>query len=207
MSCINTSSLQYKKLLKESEETWKDPLDLYLQVSRFNNYFDRFPNSLSELDKGLEFIDYKDLMLEDISRIVQINSPSVTQSEDNVNVYEFRVVAESKMINTREQAYKLAERLANQINDEFVSPSQKNIARVSSDTGIVKLTIEPNSPVINSYIQTSYIQTEKQKREYEEEVLSEVQETETEYNPLDYKAYEDFNKLLESGEITQTCKI
>ena len=41
MSCINTSSLQYKKLLKESEETWKDPLDLYLQVSRFNNYHKR----------------------------------------------------------------------------------------------------------------------------------------------------------------------
>ncbi len=96
MACLNISSPQYIKLQKEAEQTWKSKLDLYIDVSSFNNYFDRFPNSLSELDKGLEFINYKNYMSDDIARIVMINSPAIERVKPNR--YEFKVVAGSTTV-------------------------------------------------------------------------------------------------------------
>jgi hypothetical protein len=198
MACINISSPQYRKLQKEAEQTWKSKLDLYIDVSSFNNYFDRFPNSLSELDKGLEFINYKNYMSDDIARIVMINSPAIERVKPNR--YEFKVVAGSTKLDTRGKLYETAKRLAEQVNNEFVNSNQKDIARVTDESGIVSLIIEPNSEVINSYMETSYRKAAQDRMEYEEELKDNE-------DISDFQAEMKFNEMLESGEINQTCKI
>jgi len=186
------------KLQKEAEQTWKSKLDLYIDVSSFNNYFDRFPNSLSELDKGLEFINYKNYMSDDIARIVMINSPAIERVKPNR--YEFKVVAGSTKLDTRGKLYETAKRLAEQVNNEFVNSNQKDIARVTDESGIVSLIIEPNSEVINSYMETSYRKAAQDRMEYEEELKDNE-------DISDFQAEMKFNEMLESGEINQTCKI
>ncbi len=198
MACLNISSPQYIKLQKEAERTWKSKLDLYIDVSSFNNYFDRFPNSLSELDKGLEFINYKNYMSDDIARIVMINSPAIERVKPNR--YEFKVVAGSTKLDTRGKLYETAKRLAEQVNNEFVNSNQKDIARVTDESGIVSLIIEPNSEVINSYMETSYRKAAQDRMEYEEELKDNE-------DISDFQAEMKFNEMLESGEINQTCKI
>ncbi len=198
MACLNISSPQYIKLQKEAEQTWKSKLDLYIDVSSFNNYFDRFPNSLSELDKGLEFINYKNYMSDDIARIVMINSPAIERVKPNR--YEFKVVAGSTKLDTRGKLYETAKRLAEQVNNEFVNSNQKDIARVTDESGIVSLIIEPNSEVINSYMETSYRKAAQDRMEYEEELKDNE-------DISDFQAEMKFNEMLESGEINQTCKI
>jgi len=198
MAWLNISSPQYIKLQKEAERTWKSKLDLYIDVSSFNNYFDRFPNSLSELDKGLEFINYKNYMSDDIARIVMINSPAIERVKPNR--YEFKVVAGSTKLDTRGKLYETAKRLAEQVNNEFVNSNQKDIARVTDESGIVSLIIEPNSEVINSYMETSYRKAAQDRMEYEEELKDNE-------DISDFQAEMKFNEMLESGEINQTCKI
>jgi len=99
MNCINTGHPQYKNLLKLAESSNRNILDLYLDVSRFNNFFKNFPNSLEDLDQGIDFIKSKDLLSEQIADMVMLDTPAITRVK--ANRYEFKVVEDSDKLTTR----------------------------------------------------------------------------------------------------------
>jgi hypothetical protein len=69
------------------------------------------------------------------------------------------------------------------------------------------LRAEPNMEFFNE-LQSNYdsIENETARLEYEEETQTKENITEErEYNTSDYEAIQDFEKLIESGEITQFC--
>ena len=70
MSCINTGHPQYKALRQLAVQDKRDTLDFYLDVSRYNDLYLKFPTSLSELDNGLEDIYYRDLLATEVFKIV-----------------------------------------------------------------------------------------------------------------------------------------
>lgn len=199
MSCINTGSPQYKKLLKLAESVNRNSLDLYVDVTRFNKYFNTFPESIEDLDNGLEFIKAGDFLSEDIAALILLNTPSIERVK--ANKYEFKVVNADSKLNTTGKLYETAKRLETKINDKFVVPGQKNIARVTDASGIVSLIIEPNLSAINNYKNNINKQREAIRLEFEEE----TRVSEDMYDTSYYEAIEDFDRLVESGEITQFC--
>jgi len=199
MNCINTGHPQYKKLLKLAEAVNKNNLDLYLDVSRFNNYFNKFPDSLEELNKGVDFIKTGDLLSEQIADMVMLDTPAITRVK--ANRYEFKVVEDSDKLTTRGKNYETAKRLVAEINNKYVNKGSPNIARVTDESGIVTLIIEPTLQVIENYRQNLNNQGENARLEYEKEIKM----SEDTYERSDYDGIQDFEKLLESGEITQFC--
>lgn len=200
MSCINTGHPQYKALKQLAVQDKRDTLDFYLDVSRYNDLYLKFPTSLSELDNGLEDIYYRDLLATEVFKIAQLNSPAVTNPK--TNVFEFRVVERSDKINTRGQAYKAAENTVKEINSRFSVAGQPNIVRLSDESGIIKITLEPNQYTIDSYKTKLKTQELQDKLEYEES--NNVEDT---YDVSEEEASKRFNELLASDEIKQTCKI
>jgi hypothetical protein len=198
-NCININDPQYKNLLQLAEAVGKNSVDLYLDTTRFNDFFGRFPVNIEELNTGIEFIKGSDNLSEDISKTILINSPAIERTK--TNLYTFSVAEGSNRIKSLEQAYAVAKRLANEVNSKFVTTAQKPIARVSGESGIVKIIIELNTPVINSYIQNSKIENENARLEYEEEIAT----SEDTYERSDYDGIQDLEKLMESEEITQFC--
>lgn len=199
MNCINTSNPQYKNLLKLAESVNKNNLDLYLDVSRFNNYFNRFPNNLEELDRGIDFIKTGDLLSEQIADMVMLDTPAITRAK--ANRYEFKVVEDSDKLTTRGKNYETAKRLVIEINNKYVNKGSPNIARVTDESGIVTLIIEPTLQVIENYRQNLNRQGEISRLEYEEE----TKVSEDMYERSDYDGMQDLEKLMESGEVTQFC--
>jgi len=199
MNCINTSNPQYKNLLKLAESVNKNNLDLYLDVSRFNNYFNRFPNNLEELDRGIDFIKTGDLLSEQIADMVMLDTPAITRAK--ANRYEFKVVEGSDKLGTRGKNYETAKRLVSEINNKYVNKGSSNIARVTDESGIVTLIIEPSLQVIENYRQNLNRQGEISRLEYEEE----TRVSEDMYERSNYDGIQDFEKLLESEEISQFC--
>lgn len=199
MNCINTSNPQYKNLLKLAESVNKNNLDLYLDVSRFNNYFNRFPNNLEELDRGIDFIKTGDLLSEQIADMVMLDTPAITRAK--ANRYEFKVVEDSDKLTTRGKNYETAKRLVTEINNKYVNKGSPNIARVTDESGIVTLIIEPTLQVIENYRQNLNRQGEISRLEYEEE----TKVSEDMYERSDYDGMQDLEKLMESGEVTQFC--
>lgn len=149
-NCININDPQYKNLLQLAETAGKNSVDLYLDTTRFNDFFDRFPVNIEELNNGIDFIKGSDNLSDDISKTILINSPAIERTK--TNLYTFSVAEGSNRIKSLEQAYMVAKRLANKVNSKFVTTAQRPIARVSGESGIVKIIIELNTPVINSYI-------------------------------------------------------
>lgn len=198
-NCINTGHPQYKVLLELAKEVNRNSLDLYIDTTKFNNYFDRFPNSMEELDNGLEFIKNRDYLSEDIANTILINSPVIERTKSNV--YTFKVSEGTGKIKNLEQAYATAKRLVDKVNNKFVSVGQNNITRVSTENGEVRIIVELNFPAINNYIKNSKIENENTKAEYE----AETNISEDTYERSDYDGIQDFDKLMESGEITQFC--
>lgn len=199
MNCINTSHPQYKKLLKLAEAVNKNNLDLYLDVSRFNNYFKKFPDSLEELDKGVDFIKTGDLLSEQIADMVMLDTPAITRAK--ANRYEFKVVEDSDKLTTRGKNYETAKRLVTEINNKYVNKGSPNIARVTDESGIVTLIIEPTLQVIENYRENLNKQGEISRLEYEEE----TRVSEDMYERSDYDGIQDFEKLIELKEISQFC--
>lgn len=199
MNCINTSNPQYKNLLKLAESVNKNNLDLYLDVSRFNNYFNRFPNNLEELDRGIDFIKTGDLLSEQIADMVMLDTPAITRAK--ANRYEFKVVEDSDKLTTRGKNYETAKRLVIEINNKYVNKGSPNIARVTDESGIVTLIIEPTLQVIENYRQNLNRQGEISRLEYEEE----TKVSEDMYERSDYDGIQDLEKLMELGEVTQFC--
>ncbi|MFM5883700.1 hypothetical protein [Methanobrevibacter gottschalkii] len=203
-NCININDPQYKNLLQLAETAGKNSVDLYLDTTRFNDFFDRFPVNIEELNNGIDFIKGSDNLSDDISKTILINSPAIERTK--TNLYTFSVAEGSNRIKSLEQAYMVAKRLANEVNNKFVTTAQRPIARVLTESGAIKIAIDLNGPVINSYVQNSKIENENARLEYEDEIEAKENITEeNEYDTSDYEAIQDFENLIESGEITQFC--
>jgi hypothetical protein len=198
-NCININNPQYKNLLQLAEAAGKNSVDLYLDTTRFNDFFNRFPVNIEELNNGTDFIKSSDNLSEDISKIILINSPAIERTKNNL--YTFSVVEGSNRIKSLEQAYAVAKRLVDEVNNKFVTTAQRPIARVLTESGAIKISIELNGPVINSYIQNSKIENENARLEYEQENKI----SENIVGTTEEEAIQDFEKLIESGEITQFC--
>lgn len=203
-NCINTSNPQYKKLLELAEIAGKNSIDLYLDTTRFNDFFKKFPETIEELNNGIDVIKGSDNLSDDISKIILIDSPAIERTKNNL--YTFSIVEGSNKIKNLNQAYSVAKRLVDEVNNKFVNISQKPIARVSNESEVVKIAIDLNFPVINSYIENLKIKNENARLEYEKEIQSEENiNDENNYFSSEYQAIQDFENLIESGEITQFC--
>ena len=200
MSCLNVKSPDYIILKKDAENSNRSLLDLYINANVYNNYFDKIPRTIKELDEGLEFIKYHHYLTDAVKDMIMLDSPAVTQNPNKSNVFEFRVVEGSTMINTRDRAYATAKRLTDKINNEYVSENQKPLARLSDNDGIIKIILEPSSSVINSYMNNSKLANEQDRLEYENELNQDPYMDEM-------RARLEFQKLIDKGEIKQTCKI
>jgi len=198
-NCININDPQYKNLLQLAEAVGKNSVDLYLDTTRFNDFFDRFPINIEELNNGIDFIKGSDNLSDDISKTILINSPAIERTK--TNLYTFSVAEGSNRIKSLEQAYAVAKRLADEVNSKFVTTAQRPIARVLTESGAIKISIELNGPVINNYVQNSKIENENARLEYEQE--NEISENIV--GTTEEEAIQDFEKLIESGEITQFC--
>lgn len=191
MNCVNIKHPNYIKLEKEALSQGRDLVNFKLDMDLFNTENLSLPNSLEELDKGIERFEYRSYMHDKIVNIAKLNSPSF--SNDKPNIFEIRVVESSDKIKTYEQTVEVAKKIVDKINKEFNFEGQNNLARLSTSSGVTKVIIEPTNKIIDAFI---------------------TREKESDLNDLlDYEASitpeEDFSNLLDipesKGGITQFC--
>lgn len=195
MSCVNFNHPDYIKLKNKALLDGRDSINFKIDMDIFDTEEGRFPTSLEELDKGVQRHRDRSRMNDAMVNIATVNSPAF--SNEKKNVFEFRVVANSDKINTREQAVEVAKKVMDKLNEEFNYPGSPNIARLETKD-IVKVIIETNQKFLDAFLNKEEQQAIETANEYYELESEAQQRAEQEF-------LDKLDKPEDEGGITQFC--